>query len=270
MCRDAAAVVPLVTPMPNWDANLYLRFAEERTRPAIDLLARIAVAEPRRVVDIGCGPGNSTALLRQRWPNADVIGLDNAPEMIAAAGKGNPDGKWIVADVNTWTDPAPFDVIFTNAALQWVPRHALLLPRLLRMVANNGALAVQMPRHIHSPVHQLMLEISERSEWRHLMDQARTAVVVEEPACYYDLLQPLAARIDLWETEYLHVMENPAAILAWIRGTGMRPFLQALATDEQRRRFEELLLAGLEQAYPRRADGRVLFPFRRLFLVAYS
>ena len=255
--------------MSQWDAKLYLRFAEERTQPAIDLLARIAVEQPCRVVDVGCGPGNSTALLRVRWPSADLIGLDNSPEMIAAAAKDFPDGKWIVADASAWTDSAVFDVIFSNAAVQWVPRHDALLPRLFEMVAPAGALAVQMPRHIHSPVHQLMLEISDRPEWRHLMGKARTAVVVQVPAFYYDLLQPLAVRIDLWETEYLHVMDNPAAILAWIRGTGLRPFLQALEADEQRRRFEELLLAGLEQAYPRRAGGRVLFPFRRLFFVAY-
>lgn len=256
--------------MPAWDANLYLRFAEERTQPAIDLLTRIAVKRPLRVVDVGCGPGNSTALLRARWPDAEIIGLDNSQDMIAEAAKRDPRGKWIVADVNSWTDPAPFDVIFSNAALQWVPHHATLLPRLIQMVAPRGALAVQMPRHIQSPVHQLMLEISERSEWRERLDSARSAIVVEAPAFYYDLLQPLAARIELWETEYLHVMDNPAAILAWIRGTGLRPYLQGLESDEQRRRFEELLLAGLERAYPRRPDGRVLFPFRREFFVAYQ
>jgi trans-aconitate 2-methyltransferase len=126
-----------------------------------------------------------------------------------------------------------------------------------------------MPRHLQSPVHQLMLEISTRPEWNDRMEGARAAITVESPAFYYDLLQPQAARIDLWETEYLHVLENPAAILAWIRGSGLRPYLESLDSDIERRRFEELLLAGLEQAYPRRVDGRVLFPFRRLFFVAY-
>ena len=255
--------------MGNWNPDLYLRFAEERTQPAIDLLARVAVAQPRRVVDVGCGPGNSTALLRARWPDAEVIGFDNSPDMIAAASKSHPRGQWLLADVNSWADPPPFDVIFSNAALHWAPDHAKLLPRLFGMVGPGGALAVQMPHHIQSPVHRLMLEISARTEWRDLLNQARTAIVVEEPSFYYDLLQPLAGRIDLWETEYQHVMDSPAAILAWIRGTGLRPFLQGLETDEQRRRFEELLLAGLEQSYSRRVDGRVLFPFRRLFFVAY-
>jgi len=255
--------------MPTWDADLYLRFSEERTQPAVDLLARIAIERPGRVVDVGCSPGNSTALLRARWPDADIVGLDNSPDMIAAAAKSHPGGKWIVADIKSWTDSEPFEVVFSNAALQWVPDHAVLLPRLMQLVAPRGALAVQMPRHIQSPVHQLMLEISERPEWRQRLDSARSAIVVHEPAFYYDLLQPLAARIDLWETEYLHIMDSPAAIVAWIRGTGLRPFLQALADDDERRRFEELLLAGVEQAYPRRVGGRVLFHFRRLFFVAY-
>lgn len=254
--------------MPNWDAELYLRFAEERTQPAIDLLSRIRVAEPRRVLDVGCGPGNSSALLRQRWPRAQVIGLDSSPAMIAAAAKDCPNGHWIVADIRTWRDPEPFDVIYSNAALQWVPNHGTLLPCMVDMVAPGGALAVQVPRHVHSPVHQLMLEISQRPEWRGRMDSARAAITVEVPAFYYDLLQPWTKRIDLWETEYLHVLEDPAALVTWMRGTGLRPFLEALDTDEQRQRFEDLLLRGVESVYARRADGRVLFPFRRLFVVA--
>ncbi|MCI0683088.1 MAG: trans-aconitate 2-methyltransferase [Gemmataceae bacterium] len=255
--------------MPNWDADLYLRFAEERTQPAIDLLARVAVAAPRRVIDLGCGPGNSTALLRQRWPDAQIIGLDNSEEMITAAAKSYPAGAWLGADVRSWSDPVPFDVIFSNAAFQWVPDHAALLPRLFHMVAAGGALAMQMPRHLQSPVHQLMLEISTRPEWNDRMERARTAVAVESPAFYYDTLQPLAARIDLWETEYQHVLSGPHAIVSWIRGTGLRPYLDALANDDERSRFETLLLAGVEQAYPRHPDGMVLFPFRRVFVVAY-
>ena len=255
--------------MPTWDADLYLRFADERTRPASDLLARVGVDRPRRVIDLGCGPGNSTALLRQRWPGAAIIGLDTSPDMIAAAKKAYPEGTWIAGDIRTFADPMPFDVIFSNAALQWVPRHGEVLPRLLGQVTPGGTLAVQVPRHIQSPLHQLMLRIADDPAWRDRMDAPRRTITVETPSFYYDLLQPLADRIDLWETEYHHVLENPAAILAWIRGTGLRPFLEALAGDEERGRFEERLLGGLEQAYPRQGDGRVLFTFRRLFLVAY-
>ena len=255
--------------MPHWDADLYLRYAEERTQPAIDLLSRIAVAQPRRVIDLGCGPGNSTALLRERWPGADVAGLDSSPEMIATATKNFPDGKWIVADVTEWSDAAPFDVIFSNAAFQWVPRHDAILPRLLRMVGPGGALAMQMPLHFTSPLHQIMLDISKQPVWTDVLNKARTALAVAEPSYYYDLLQSQAERIDLWETTYHHVLPSADAILEWIRGTGLRPYLEALATQEQKTRFEELLLAGLRVAYPRRPDGNVLFPFRRVFFVAY-
>src|SRR5262249_718657 len=132
--------------MQNWDADLYLKFADERTRPAQELLARIAIARPHRVIDLGCGPGNSTALLRQRWPEAEIIGLDNSPDMVAAAARDHPDGKWVVADISSWSDAAPFDLIFSNAALHWVPNHRTLLPTLAKMVTPRGALAVQMPR----------------------------------------------------------------------------------------------------------------------------
>ena len=254
--------------MPNWDADLYLRFAEERTRPAIDLLARVAVENPRRVVDVGCGPGNSTALLRARWPAAEIVGVDSSPAMIATAKETYPEGRWILGDARIWTDATRFDVVYSNAALQWVPDHASLLPRLFGMVEPGGTLAAQMPRHLQSPVHQLMLELADRPEWRHRLEAARIAIAVEAPSFYYDLLQPCAERIELWETEYLHVLDNPGDIVTWIRGTGLRPFLEALENDDQRHQFQELLEAGVEQAYLRRPDGRVLFPFRRLFFVA--
>jgi trans-aconitate 2-methyltransferase len=259
-----------VNSMQNWDAHLYLKFADERTRPAHELLARIAVSNPRRVIDLGCGPGNSTALLRHQWPEAEVIGLDSSPDMIAAAARDYPEGQWIVADIGAWSDATPFDVIFSNAALYWVANHRALLPRLFQLVSPSGALAVQMPRHVESRVHQLILEISSRAEWRHLMGDARAAVVVHDPASYYDMLQPFAARIDVWETIYHHVMDGPEAIVEWIRGTGLRPFLHALRGESERRLFEELLLAGVKAAYPRQPDGRILFPFRRLFFLAYQ
>ncbi|MFO0811361.1 MAG: methyltransferase domain-containing protein [Gemmataceae bacterium] len=254
--------------MPTWDADLYRRFATERTQPAIDLAARIGVENPRRVADLGCGPGNSTAVLRHRWPDADVIGLDSSPEMIAAAQKAEPAGTWQVADIAHWSPPEPFDVVFTNAALQWLPDHRALLPRLVRHVAPGGAFAMQIPVHLESPVHRLMVAIADRPEWRDRTAGARGAIVAEGPAFYYDALQPHARHIDLWVTEYCHVLDGPTAIVEWIRGTGLRPFLEALADDAERKRFETLLLDGVTAAYPRRVGGKVLFPFRRLFAVA--
>jgi trans-aconitate 2-methyltransferase len=255
--------------MPQWDAKQYLHFGNERTQAAVDLLSRVAVAAPRRVVDLGCGPGNSTELLHQRWPAADIVGLDSSPQMIGAARTAYPHWQWQEDDIARWTPPAPCDVIFSNAALQWVPDHARLLPRLLSRVASGGALAVQMPAHLNSPVHLAMLAIARDPIWRDRLQPACAAVTVESPDFYYDRLQPLAGLIELWVTEYLHVLDGPASVVDWIRGTGLRPFLQALANDAERGHFEARLLAAAEKGYPRQADGRVLFPFRRLFVIAY-
>jgi trans-aconitate 2-methyltransferase len=255
--------------MPRWNPAQYLHFAAERTQPAIELLARIAIDEPRTVIDLGCGPGNSTAELHQRWPAATIVGLDNSPEMITAARVAHPDRQWQLGDIASWTADTPYDVVFSNAALQWVPDYARVLPHLLSQVAPGGALAVQMPAHLHSPVHQAMLTVARDPAWHDRMQHAAGAIVVHSPQVYYDLLQPLAARIDLWVTEYLHVLDNPTAIIEWMRGTGLRPFLQALADDAECARFEERLLTEVDQGYPRQADGRVLFTFRRLFIIAY-
>ncbi len=254
--------------MPTWDADLYLQFAGERTQPARDLIARIELTDARRIADLGCGPGNSTELLRQRWPGANVLGVDNSQDMIAAARRAWPRGQWLLADAGTWTGDAPFDLVFSNAALHWVPEHARLLPRLLQQAGPAGVFAVQMPAHLDSPVHQLMLQIADDPKWQARMGRARTAVTVHRPAFYYDLLRPLCKRLDLWETEYVHVLDGPDAIVEWIRGSGLRPFLEALELGEHRREFLERLLDGVKRAYPRQADGRVLFPFRRLFLIA--
>jgi trans-aconitate 2-methyltransferase len=255
--------------MPSWNPDLYLQFGNERTQPALDLVRRINLVAPRLIIDLGCGPGNSTALLHQRWPEADITGLDNSAEMLASAARDYPEWKWEQGDASTWTAEVPYDVVYSNAALHWVPNHEQVLPRLFRQVSPGGALAVQMPVHFQSPVHQLILEIARDPAWAHRLDKAVNAIWVGRPGFYYDLLQPQAAQLDLWETEYDHVLDGPKAIVDWIRGTGLRPFLEALADDGQRARFQELLLEGVTRAYPRQKDGRVLFPFRRLFVVAY-
>lgn len=255
--------------MSAWDASVYLQFADERTQPAIDLVARVALAAPGRIVDLGCGPGNSTAILRRRWPGATLVGLDNSPEMIAAATKDFPQGTWLQADLATWRADAPFDLVFANATLQWLPGHAALFPRLLAQVAPGGALAVQMPARIYARVQQLLLDLADEPIWRDRLVAARGGLAVGTPAFYYDLLRPYAARLDLWETEYVHLLDSPAAIIDWIRGTRLRTFLAALADDAERRTFQARLLDAVVAAYPPQRDRRLLFPFRRLFLVAY-
>lgn len=246
-----------------------MRFSHERTRPSVDLAARIAVSEPRRIVDLGCGPGNSTAVLRRRWPQAEILGLDNSEGMIAAARESYPAEKWVLADAATWSADAPYDIVFSNAALQWLPNHAVLLPHLISQTVPGGALAVQMPAYFNSPLHQEILAAANDPRWRHLMDRARRALTRESPAFYYNVLQPLSSRLEIWETEYYHVLAGPAEIVEWFRGTGLRPYLAALEDEVQRLSFEEILAGRYAARYPRQNDGRILFPFRRLFIIAY-
>jgi trans-aconitate 2-methyltransferase len=246
-----------------------MKFSNERTQPSVDLTARIAVSDPRRIVDLGCGPGNSTAVLRRRWPRAEILGLDNSEGMIAAARKSYPTEKWVLADAATWSADAPYDIVFSNAALQWLPNHAVLLPHLISQTASGGALAVQIPAHFNSPMHREILAAANDPRWRHLMDAALRALTRESPAFYYNVLQPLSSRLEIWETEYYHVLADPAEIVEWFRGTGLRPYLTALEDDGQRQLFEANLVERYEACYPRQNDGRILFPFRRLFIIAY-
>lgn len=254
--------------MSDWDAGLYLAFGDERTRPARELLGRVACAAPATVVDLGCGPGNSTALLAARWPAAAVIGIDSSPDMLARARADLPALRWELADVATWQPAAPVDVVFANAVLQWLPDHAALLPRLLAAVAPGGALAVQMPESFAQPSHVAMRELwTEPSEARGPLPHRDTSSVLAASA-YYDLLAPHAARVDLWHTTYEQVMPDADAIVRWVSGTGLRPFLDALPDPDERAAFVAAYTARIAALYPARADGQRLFSFSRLFIVA--
>jgi trans-aconitate 2-methyltransferase len=239
------------------------------------LAARIEIEAPARIVDLGCGAGNSTAVLRARWPQAFVLGVDKSPDMIAAARREFPDWNWELEDIAKW--PAPktaganevWDVIFSNATLQWLPDHGNLFPRLLGRVAPGGALAAQMP--LHAAVHTEILRLAEAPEWRDALAGSRAHLSdrVQVPEFYYDALQAQARTCELWETEYVHVMAGVDAILEWIGGSGLRPFLEALTDPGERSRFKARYRERLEAIYRPRPDGKVLFPFRRLFVLAY-
>jgi trans-aconitate 2-methyltransferase len=257
--------------MTTWNARQYLRFSEERIRPCRDLVARVSVDHVHRVIDLGCGPGNSTAVLAQRWPGAAITGLDNSPEMLQEARAADPDRTWIEGDISTWA-AAPgdsYDVVFSNAALQWVPDHAVVLAKLLVRVSSGGALAIQMPAY-DSPAHRLSRTMAASQRWSHRFPGGPAGDWnTQDISYYYDLLAPLASNLDFWETEYLHVMDAPGDIVEWYKGTGLRPFLAALKDGDERNQFLAEYLQGLENVYPRRRNGRVLFPFGRIFLVAY-
>lgn len=250
-----------------WDPLRYLRFETERTLPSRDLAARVEIDAPRQIVDLGCGPGNSTAVLRARWPAADCTGVDLSAEMLEVARRSDPGVRWVQQDLRTWVADGPVDLIFSNAALQWVRDHGTVLPRLLRMLSPGGALAVQMPANTDEPYQRAVRELRQRPPWNGFPDGP--AFQVGSSEFYYDLLAPEASRIDLWDTSYVHVLSGAEEIAEWTRGTGLSPWLAELPGEAERNRFLEEYRAKLEIAYPRRPDGRVLFPFHRRFLVAY-
>jgi trans-aconitate 2-methyltransferase len=249
-----------------WDPKTYLAFADERTRPAAELLARVPVEAPERVVDLGCGPGNSTALLADRWPDAHIEGIDSSPEMIRQARESGVKAEWSVANIADWTASAPYDVVYSNAALHWVGDQASLLPRLMRSVRPDGALAFQVPLNFDMPSHVLMREVAREGSWAAKLRDVRNIVLMSAEQSF-DILEPYAKALDIWETEYLQVMEGPDAVYRWVSGTGLRPFVQALDGAE-RDGFVEAYKPRLNAAYPMRDSGKTLFPFRRLFVVA--
>ncbi len=252
---------------PAWNPALYLTYADERTRPVHELIARLSGPDPKTIVDLGCGPGNSTEALRRRWPEAKIIGLDSDPEMLKAALKSDPGVTWIQEDIADWVPQTPPDLIFANAALHWVFDHPSLFPRLFKSLAPAGALAVQMPFNFDEPSHACMRSAAALPRWAPLNLSRGAIAPLLQPEQYYDLLAPLAVHLDLWVTSYQHVMADAAAILTWVRGTGLRPFTASL-TVEDKVAFEADYLALLEEAYPVRSDGKRLLRFPRVFMIA--
>lgn len=253
----------------SWSAKQYVAFEDERTRPVRDLLGALPPIDARAVVDLGCGPGNSTEVLAARYPRATVAAIDNSSDMIEAARRRLPHISFAVLDLQTWTDAGPFDVILANAVLQWVEHHELLLPKLIQRLAPHGALALQMPDNLDEPAHRLMREVAADGPWAGKLAAAATArAPLPSAAWYYDLLRPLCSKVDLWRTSYCHFLHGGAlAVVEWFKGSGLRPFLEPLNAAE-RSAYLERYTAAVAKAYPKVADGSVLLPFPRVFLTA--
>jgi len=252
----------------SWDPGQYLRFADQRLRPALDLLAQVPLEAPARVVDLGCGPGNTTTVLKQRFPQADLLGVDGSAAMLDKARSAAPDCRFAQGDFFTWVPdgPAP-ELIYSNAALHWVSDHQTLFPRLISLLPAGGVLAVQMPAMHDAPLRRLQIEVSKRGPWADLLRGADFARDILSPGEYYDLLRPLAASLDIWETIYLHVLNGEDAVVQWAAGSSLRPFLDRLPPEMQAE-FRTAYAEALRPHYPRRADGATLLPFRRLFVLA--
>ena len=260
-----------------WDADQYLKFADQRTQPSRDLCARITLGndEAHKILDIGCGPGNSTALLRERYPHARIIGIDSSEPMIETARTQHPDIEFAVHDATALDElDNDFDIVFTNACLQWVPNHRTVIPAMLRRVRKGGVVACQFPETIRQRTHTIMRELAMEPPFDQYIGSAGA-----RPYChlggerfdvnaYYDLIAPLSEHAQVWETTYWHALAGYEGVVEWYRGTGMRPYLSQLPTDDLREQYEHVFVDRLRAVYPEQCDGTVLLPMQRFFFVA--
>ena len=253
----------------DWNASRYMKFGNERTRAARDLLAQVPLQSPRNIIDLGCGPGNSTELLRARYPDSKVTGMDSSPNMLETARTTLPDIEFTLGDLRTYKPDSAPDLLFSNAVFQWLSADDRIktIQRLLETQPSGGVFAIQVPDNLNEPSHASMRETAADGPWASILEAAKPARdVMETPEQLYDALKPLCSSVDIWHTRYNHCLENHQAIVDFISSTGLRPFLEPLSEDH-RKEFLEKYLARLEKAYPKLYDGRVLLRFPRLFLI---
>jgi len=252
----------------DWNPELYLKFDKERIQPSIDLVSRIDASQASKIIDIGCGPGNSTQILTQRWPGSKITGIDNSKAMIDRAIKDYPDQEWKLLDAGKDTIPGEYDIVFSNATIQWIPNHFELLLKFKKILSDNGQLAVQLPQFFDMPIGQSIKRISKYSEWSDVTEKVNDLFTIHRTSDYYDFLSELFGSFELWESNYIHVMDSHYSILEMIRSTGLRPYLDKLENDKNKTDFEEKVLIDIKNDYPLQKNGKVLFPFKRLFFIA--
>ncbi|WP_417455019.1 trans-aconitate 2-methyltransferase [Kiloniella sp.] len=251
----------------DWNTDQYLQFEDLRTRPAYELLNRVSIDKPETVVDLGCGPGNSTELLQRKFPSAAILGVDSSPKMLEEAKKRLPNAEFSLDDIATWHPQEKADVIFANASLQWVTGHSDLFPRLMQCLKPGGILAVQMPDNLSEPTHALMRETASEGPWAEVLSEAvKSRETIGRCADYYNWVADQSDVIDIWRTSYEHVLVDAEGIVDWFKSTGLRPFLDPL-NDQERTAYLEQYLSKIKQAYKPLKDGRVLLTFPRLFIV---
>ena len=252
----------------DWNPELYLKFDRERIQPSIDLVSHISFDNPSKIIDIGCGPGNSTQILVQRWPDSEIIGIDNSQSMIERARKDYPNQGWQILDVSSDEIKGNYDIVFSNATIQWIPNHSQLLKIFHNLLTNKGLIAIQLPLFWDMPIGKAILRIAADSRWFSVTKGVSDLFTIHDYSFYYDSLSELYHSIDIWETDYFHILDSQLSILEMIRGAGLKPYLDRLETDIDKKDFEETVLKEIIKDYPLQEDGKVLFPFKRLFFIA--
>ncbi len=256
--------------MNDWNPDLYMQFSSERTKPSIDLIGRINQIEPKSIIDIGCGPGNSTQVLVNRWPKTRITGLDSSTAMIKKAKKDYPNQEWIVADALTYEPEIKYDIIFSNAVIQWITNHEKLLTKFHEILSDNGIVAIQIPLFWDMPLGEIINNTAKDDRWKTKTESVSDLFTIHDYSFYYDQLSELFNSIEMWETHYMHILNSHIAILEMMRSTGLKPYLERLDDDSEKNEFEEEVLKKVRNAYPIQKNRKVLLPFKRLFFIGYK
>ena len=255
----------------DWNPEQYLKFGDERTQPSIDLVSRINLGfEPDNIIDIGCGPGNSGRVLTARWPKAQFLGIDRSSKMIERASADYPHYTWRIADASAFSSTIKYDIVFSNAAIQWMPDHEKLLVKLIELISDNGVLAIQTPAFRDMPVGKVIEEVANKPNWRKKTGDCSEVFTFHDYGFYYNLLTSTMRSIEMWETYYLHILDTHESIIEWIRSAGMKPYLVRLDENGEKEEFTGEVLKEIRNRYPVQKDGKVIFPFKRLFMVGYK
>lgn len=254
--------------MSDWNSEQYLKFKKERTQPSIDLVSRINIENPKRIIDIGCGPGNSTAELKKRYPNAYILGVDFSPNMIEKAKADNPELDFMLFDATKDFDKleGKFDIVFSNACIQWIPNHKKLLADMISILNKNGVMAVQIPYQFNQPMHKIINAVALRAYWKEFIPFEKVFNILKEED-YFELLAEISSDFSMWHTTYFHRMPSQQSIIEWYRSTGLKPYLEVLS-DDKKAEFEKDVFEEVKKAYPVQKNGEVIFRFPRLFFTA--
>lgn len=252
----------------DWNPELYLKYGKERLQPCIDLVSRIDIDDPSTIIDLGCGPGNSTQILHKRWSNSKIIGIDKSASMIKKAKQDYPNQEWIFLDAEKDIIAGKYDIIFSNAVIQWIPNHYELFKKLKNNLTDKGVIAIQLPLFFDMPLGESIARISRIKKWSNWTESANDLFTIHNAIEYYDMLSEIYTSIEIWQSDYIHIMESHKSILELIKGSGLRPYLDRLESEEYKKNYEAMVLDDIKRDYPLQKDGKVLFPLKRLFIIA--